>query len=103
MENRGVNINPSEEVAMMISESYEKLYNLCECQSERSYDGRSSDDVFQDTILYVIHDENAPKEKETFIRYFQYKYNMILFRTIRDSLKRKGERYAYNTQAKEKE
>jgi hypothetical protein len=103
MRKRRAKNNPSAEVANMIAESYGLLYELCECHSNKLYESQSREDVFHETVLYAIHDKNAPKDRKKFINYFQYKFNMILFQTTRDSHQKKEINYADHIQTKEKE
>jgi hypothetical protein len=87
-------------VATMIGELYNQLYESCKCKSVVLYEGQSREDVFQETILFAIHDKNAPHDRNLFIRYFQYKFNMILFQTIKDYHQQVILHYADNIQTK---
>lgn len=69
-----------------IGDNYNKLRTLCNYNSGGCYCSKSYEDIFQDTILYVVHDEESfsLSEDEDFFKLFKYRYNMILFQTIND-------------------
>lgn len=90
-------------IAGSIARNYNKLRALCFRQVIGYFDSRSDEDIFQDTVLYVIQDEESLKctTDEDLIRHFLYRYRMIEFQTIRDAQQLKKIPYADYIQAKE--
>lgn len=86
----------------VISKNYSRLKELCGYNSRGCYCSKSYEDIFQDTILFVIHDEESyNKNEEELIKHFQYRYKMIEFQTINDNKMLKEILYADYIQAKE--
>lgn len=90
-------------IAGSIARNYNKLRDLCFRQVIGYFDSRSDEDIFQDTVLYVIQDEESLKctTDEDLIRHFLHRYRMIEFQTIRDAQQLKKIPYADYIQAKE--
>lgn len=85
-----------------ISKNYSKLKELCNYNKRGCYCSKSYEDIFQDTILYVIHDDDSLNlNEEEIINHFVYRYNMIEFQTISDNKMMKEVKYADYIQAKE--
>ena len=85
----------SAEVADMVGRIYYRLRSLyCEGNTG-NYCGCSKEDIFSDTILLVIQDEAARciKTPEEMAAHFGYRYNMVRYRTIRDSIQERMELY----------
>ncbi|MBT9871983.1 hypothetical protein GPL06_03960 [Bacteroides salyersiae] len=73
-------------VSEAIGRNYKKLRALCYKGSRGFYGSRSYEDIFQDTVLYVIQDVGAlGKTDSELIEYFMYRYRMIEYQTIKDS------------------
>ena len=87
MRNRYKNSNYYPVIAGNIARNYDKLRALCFRQVTGYFDSRSHEDIFQDTVLYVIQDEESLKctTDEDLIRHFLHRYRMIEFQTIRDA------------------
>lgn len=80
---------PSRRVANIIAKHYYRLRGELDVEllSTRNYLGRTGEDIFSDTVLYIIHNEEARKLKEDeLIKLFKYRYNMIKFQTIKDAV-----------------
>lgn len=90
-------------VAESIGRNYYKLRALCFRQSAGMFASQSYDDIFQDTVLYVIHDDEALRclTDESLIKHFLYRFRMIEFQTIRNAQQFKYIPYADYIQAKE--
>ena len=85
-----------------ISKNYSKLKELCNYNKRGCYCSKSYEDIFQDTILYVIHDDDSLNlNEEEIISHFVYRYNMIEFQTISDNKMMKEVKYADYIQTKE--
>lgn len=92
-------------VTQRIGRLYDKLYSLC-CRSPGGlYGGYSHEDIFHDTICYMIQDGKANKitNDEEFIKYFVYRHRMISFQIIKDAEQLKQIEYADHIQAKKGE
>ncbi|MEG1838464.1 MAG: hypothetical protein RR220_04145, partial [Bacteroidaceae bacterium] len=82
-----------------------KLYaQLCKgkhgCFASRSYE-----DIFEDTIIYIIRDPKALtlSRDADIIDLFIKRYRMIEFQTIKDSIQNKEVHHAYPIQAEEEQ
>ena len=87
----------------VIAKNYNRLYAMCNISDRGCYCSKSYEDIFQETILYVVHDKESftkQTEKEL-IDYFLYKFKMIEFQTINDNKMLKEVKYAEYLQAKE--
>lgn len=91
------------EIAESIGRLYYKLRALCFRLPGRCFESRSYDDIFQDTVLFVIQDFEALKciDDEALIEHFIRRYRMIEFQTIRDCQQQKQIPYADYLQTKE--
>ena len=86
----------------VIARNYDMLRALCNSSDRGCYCSKSYEDIFQDTILYVAHDEiSFGMGEEDIVRFFLYRYKMIEFQTINDDKMLKEIRYADHIQAKE--
>lgn len=76
----------SDRVACILADHYNELKSLFDVTPNGNYLSMSNEDIFSETILYVIQDKKAFNMSETdLIKYFKYKYNMISFQIINDS------------------
>ena len=52
-----------------------------------NYTGRSTEDIFSDTIMFVIEDKatEALSTDEEILKHFVYRFNMISYQVIKDS------------------
>ena len=89
-------------VAETLAAHYNELYNSLVMGSLVSYHGRCMDDIFSDTLMYVIHQEDAPLEEEELLSYFKYKFQMIKYQTIKDA-QNLSLIYGYHLQTKKNE
>lgn len=86
----------------VISRNYSKLKELCNYNNRGCYCSKSYEDIFQDTILYVIHDAASyGLDEEHLLKHFVYRYKMIEFQTISDNKMMREVKYADYIQAKE--
>lgn len=92
-------------IAGSIARNYKKLRALCFKDMPGYFSSRSHEDIFQDTVLYVIQDEESLKcaTDEALIMHFLRRYRMIEFQTIRDSQQSKTITYADYIQTQERE
>jgi hypothetical protein len=93
------------EVANIIAQNYDKLKTRCWHPDTVEYGGLNYDDIFQDTVMYVIGDDKAAacKSDEELLDWFCYRYNMIQFRTIQDYRQSRIVYADYQQTEKEKE
>lgn len=70
-----------------IGKNYLKLRSLCCVEFDTFHGSLSREDIFQDTVLYVIQDVEASllESEEDIIKHFCYRYKMIAFQIIQDS------------------
>lgn len=89
-------------IAEVIGRNYSRLLQLCNKRGGL-FASRSYEDIFEDTIIYVIHDVEACTLvlEEDIIKHFCYRYRMIEFQTVRDAQQLKEVPYAYYLQAPE--
>lgn len=87
----------------VISRNYSKLKELCNYNDRGCYCSKSYEDIFQDTILFVVHDSEALdlETDEEIIKHFLYRYKMVEFQTINDNKMLKEVKYADYIQTKE--
>ena len=80
-EKMGVNMS------VVIGKNYLKLRSLCCVEFDTFHGSLSREDIFQDTVLYVIQDVEASllESEEDIIKHFCYRYKMIAFQIIQDS------------------
>ena len=92
-------------VANAIARNYSKLRSMCWHSDTDGYGGISYEDIFQDTVMFVIGDDKAAacKSDDDLIEWFQYRYNMIQFRTIQDYKQSKSIYANYQQAEKDKE
>ena len=71
-------------VAEAIGKNYLKLRSLCCVEFDTFHGSLSREDIFQDTVLYVIQDVEASllESEEDIIKHFCYRYKMIAFQII---------------------
>lgn len=84
--------NPSERVARILGKHYYALRNELDIDIliERNYNGRTIEDIFSDTILYIIHYKEARElNEEEIIKLFKYRYNMIRYQTVMDAVNKR--------------
>ena len=85
-----------------ISKNYSRLKELCNYNNRGCYCSKSYEDIFQDTILYVIQDDaSIGLDEEGIVKHFVYRYKMMEFQTISDDKMLKEVKYAEYIQAKE--
>lgn len=91
----------SDRVAKIIAKNYNKLLNEFSRNNKGNFYSMDYDDIFQETILYIIQDKRAFKLSESgLLDHFRYRYRMIRFQIIQDS-KLIYYTNAYNIQAPE--
>lgn len=95
----------NQKVLDAIARNYAKLRLLCNCRPYGFYCGKSYEDIFQDTVLYVVQDEHAPAfiSEAEIISYFCYRYRMIEYQTINDYKLLKETPYADYLQTRKEE
>ncbi|MBK5721364.1 hypothetical protein JGH11_10815 [Dysgonomonas sp. Marseille-P4677] len=88
-------------VSSIIAKHYDRLREEFNKGKEGNFGSMSFEDIFQETILYVIQDKTAfnLSEKEI-LDHFKYRYKMIQYQIIQDS-KLIYYTDAYNIQAPE--
>lgn len=92
------------EAVRIIEKNYNRLKECCISGKNGFFRGVSYEDIFQETILDVFFNENY-KEKNGFSEIkdlFMYRFNVFLYRAVKDSRKIKTEEYADNKKGEEK-
>jgi hypothetical protein len=91
------------EIAVMIARHYDRLYEVCDVSKCRNYGSLTIEDIFSETIMYVIHDPDALKhvDVEAFIKHFQYRFKLIEFRAVQEAKQLNEISYANYLQTKE--
>ena len=87
-----------------IEKNYNRLKSLCISGKNGFFAGVSYEDIFHETVLDVFYNkEYGRKNGFSEIKdFFMYRFNVFLFRAVKDSRKIKTEDYADNKQAEEK-
>lgn len=76
----------SDYVASIIAKHYNKLREQLDSGRSGNFLSMSFEDIFQETVLYVIQDKKAFGMTETeILKHFKQKYSVIKFQTIFDS------------------
>lgn len=91
----------NEYISKVLGRLYKSLYEIC-CRGPAPSCGYySNEDIFQETILFVIQDPaaSALKTDEEIIKHFKYRFQMIRFQVIKDNQQLKEIDYADNIQA----
>lgn len=91
----------NEFVSRALGRLYKGLYEAC-CRGPASGCGYySNEDIFQETILFVIQDPaaSALKTDAEIIKHFKYRFQMIRYQVIKDNQLLKEVDYANNIQA----
>ncbi len=102
MRNRYKNSRHYPAVAEAIGRNYAHLYALCCHGKSCYYHSRDVEDIFQDTVVYVIRDKEAlNKLNSDFISHFLHRFRMIEFQTMQDARELKAKQYANYQQAEE--
>lgn len=89
-------------VAAAIGRNYVRLQSLCHCRFFGLCGSRSYEDVFQDTVIYVIQDAEASTllSDEDIIKHFCRRFRMIEYQIMQDAKQLKEIPYADYLQAK---
>lgn len=73
-------------VAEVLAKHFKSLSSELNRSKHGNYQSMSYEDIFQETVLYVIQDKRAFKMSESAILdHFRYRYKMISFQIIQDS------------------
>lgn len=90
-------------VMVVIARNYERLKLLCDNHTHSLFCSKSYEDLFQDTILLVSHDEKAStlSSEEEIIKYFCHRFRMVEFQAINDNKLLKEIPYVDYLQTKE--
>lgn len=90
----------SSRVADVIAKNYAELRQEFVKKEYGNYSSMSYEDIFQETVLFVIQDKKAfDLSDDEIIQHFKFRYNMIRFRIIQES--KKTTIYANDSQEKE--
>lgn len=92
-------------VMSVVARNYVKLRDLCISEVHGTYAGEDYEDIFQNTILYIVQDKDASAllADEDIIKHFLYRFNMIKYQTIQDNKMMRSVDYADYKQNKEEE
>lgn len=84
------------EIAEIIGRNFKKLHALCFRENIGYFDSRNYEDIFQDTVIYVIQDTMSLtcKTDSDLIQHFLYRYRMIEYQAIQDAKQIKTIPYA---------
>ena len=88
----------------MIEKNYNRLKSLCIEEKNGFFAGVSYEDVFHETILDVFYNKDY-EEKNGFSEIkdlFVYRFNVLLYRAVKESRKIKKEEYANYKQTEKK-
>ena len=84
----------------LVGTYYHKAKEIC----REKYSGNEWEDYFHDTCILVGSERGVPKTEAAFLKYFSYRYNMVVYQMRHDAMERGEIRYADNIQvAKEEE
>lgn len=76
----------SDSVASILAKNYNILRDEFVKGEYGSYVSMSYEDIFHETILYVIQDKKAfDLSEQELLTHFKFRYNMIKFQIIQDS------------------
>lgn len=78
-------------------------YQECRMICFDKYSGNEWEDYFHDTCILVGSEKTVPVDKKSFIKYFAYRYNMVVYQMKHDEQERKEVNYADNIQVAEEE
>lgn len=75
-------------VANILAKHYDYLKERLWICPNGNYRGRSMEDIFADTVIYVIQDKEACnlKTEAEILKHFEYRFNMIKFQVVKDSI-----------------
>lgn len=75
------------EIAEIIGRNFKKLHALCFRENAGYFDSRNYEDIFQDTVIYVIQDTMSLtcKTDSDLIQHFLCRYRMIEYQAIQDA------------------
>lgn len=88
-------------IANALGRLYKDLFEVC-CRGPVSGCGcYGNEDIFQETILFVIRDLAAStlRTDDEIIRHFKYRFQMIRYQVMKDNQQLKEVNYADNIQA----
>lgn len=92
------------DIINVIAKNYDRLKELCKYHNDILLCSKTSEDLFQDTILHVSQDPKAViMSEEELIDYFCYRYKMIKYQAIKDKQQLKEIQYAEYIQTSKKE
>ena len=85
----------------MIAQNFIRLRRECKISDHGNNKVQTREDIFSETILYVVYDPDALlcEDVEAFIKHFLYRFNMIEFQIVQDSNQLKEIPYADYLQA----
>lgn len=94
--------DPDNRISEMIATNYNRLRDACNVSSSGNYAGITKEDIFSETIWYVIHDPKSLlcTSADDFIKHFQYRFRMIEFQITKDANLLKEIPYADHIQTK---
>lgn len=92
-------------VMAAVARNYDRLKRLCAVGGHGIYGGEGFEDIFQDTVLYVIQDSASAtlQSDDQIVEHFLYRFNMIKFQRINDDKARREVEYADYKQRQEKD
>lgn len=94
----------NDNIINVIAKNYDHLKELCKYHDDILLCPKNSEDLFQDTILYISQDAKAVNmSEEELISYFCFRYKMIKYRAIKDKQQLKKIQYAEYIQTSKKE
>lgn len=76
----------SDRVAIVIANNYDSLKESICADIDISCNGATQEDVFSDTVLYVIHEQDIEEmEEDKILAHFKRRFNMLLFRAKQEN------------------
>lgn len=96
---------PSARVIKQIGRLYGTLHELCAYGQYITHASAAYEDIFHDTILYVIYDREALRKHTdgAFTEHFLYRFRMLSYQTLKDNKQLNRQQYAYHQQRKEEQ
>lgn len=86
----------NEQVMYFIGRNYNKLKAACNITNAGNYCSENMEDIFHDTIQFVIQDEEAAtlSTEHDVIDHFLFRFNMVKYQRIMDDKTIKTAQYA---------
>lgn len=89
-------------IMQMIATHYQELRFICQCAWTAKTRAKTFDDIFQDTVLYVVQDAEAlGKEGDEMSKHFLFRFRMLQYQAAMEQFDESN--YAYNQETTQEE